>query len=75
MRVLALVVLGIALGCSGHRSGIVLPPHGVDVDVHVKVGKDALQGGTAEAPRCTCCPAPPTPAVCRCVKGGDGGLR
>ncbi len=67
-RALALAVLGL-VSCERHRVPILFPPRGVDVEVKVKLGKDALQGTTAAPtetppPRCTCC----TGAACTCRK-------
>lgn len=61
VRALALAVLAL-LGCERHRPAVIFPPRGVDVEVRVKVGKDALQGGTSAAPVET----PPSRCACSC---------
>ena len=72
MMARALIVL-LALGLvTCHRPAIQLPAHGVDVEVKVKVGREALEGGSAE--RCmkaeSHCPGPCLAGCCRPATGG-----
>jgi len=56
---IALLVLG-AAACAGTKHRLpLLPDPGVDVDVHVHVGKEALRGGAAGTPE-------PLPSRCCC---------
>lgn len=63
MRTIAVLALLLAAGasatCVAHH-GPELPTRGVDIDVHVRVGRDALRGLEPCAPACGCRP------VCAC---------
>jgi len=66
---IGLVVIGLAC-CAGHRPAVVLPAKGVEVDVKVRIGKDALEGGTLDH----ACAMPPSNCTGPCLSGCCRGM-